>query len=163
VLIDVPHGQLQFGPNPLDPRVLVPGSPLSFVNIQINNGPLERVAALIDSGGGYGAIPSYLVGNNTIPITLSNVFSVGQTVPEGTVISVYTSDGQTLLYSYTAHAGATPAVVSGNVFNTGLVPFLNQPVYIDYGPNTGSPGITSGGVTLFRPNIGNTIFSLFGI
>jgi len=160
VLINVPQGVLQFGPNPLDTRVSVPGSPVAILNLQINDGPLQRVAALIDSGGGYGTIPSYLVGNNTVPLTISNLYSVGDTVSPGTVVSVYTSDGQTLLYTYTASAGASPTVVSGNIFNTGLVPFLQQPVYIGYGPNSGSPTVTSGGVTLFRGNVGITDFSI---
>jgi len=160
VLINVPQGVLQFGPNPLDTRVSVPGSPVAILNLQINDGPLQRVAALIDSGGGYGTIPSYLVGNNTVPLTISNLYSVGDTVSPGTVVSVYTSDGQTLLYTYTASAGASPTVVSGNIFNTGLVPFLQQPVYIGYGPNSGSPTVTSGGVTLFRGNVGTTDFAL---
>jgi hypothetical protein len=160
VLIDVPHGVLQFGPNSLDTRVSLAGSPLTILDLQVNNGPLQPVYALIDSGGGYGSLPSNLVGNNSIPITISNLYSVGQTVPDGTVISVYTRGGQTLLYTYTTSAAASPTVVGGNVFNTGLVPFLNQPVYIGYGPNSGSPAVAAGGITFFRGDVGTTTFAI---
>jgi len=74
-----------------------------------------------------------------------------------TQISVYSSNGQTLLYQYTTTAADTPVVVPGNTttvpFNTGFVPFLQQPVYIANGPNSGSPGVPP-----FAPNVGTTIF-----
>jgi hypothetical protein len=55
-------------------------------------------------------------------------------VPAGTTISVYTSDGQTLLYSYTTTATNTPFVTSGGTMNTGYIPFAQQPVYVAYSP-----------------------------
>ncbi|MGO9353779.1 MAG: hypothetical protein ACLP3C_24210 [Mycobacterium sp.] len=55
-------------------------------------------------------------------------------MPEGTTISVYSTDGQ-LLYSYTTTASNTPAVTSGGTMETGYEPFAQQPVYIGYGPS----------------------------
>jgi hypothetical protein len=54
------------------------------------------------------------------------------------VISVYTGDGQTLLYSYTTTGTNTPMVVSGNVMDTGYTPFAQGPVYIAYSGSGGS-------------------------
>ena len=87
--------------------------------------------------------------------------SFGEALPVGTQISVYTSDGQTLLYQFTTTATQSPVVTPGapsasNIFNTGFVPFMDQPIYIANGPNTGSPGIPGA----FSPNVGTTIFDL---
>jgi hypothetical protein len=46
--------------------------------------------------------------------------------------SVYTSDGQTLLFRYTTNA---PLTVTGTVMNTGNVPFEQGPVYISESPS----------------------------
>jgi hypothetical protein len=118
VLIDEPDGVLEFGPNPLPARASVAGSPAASLMVQVNNGPLEPVAAIIDSGGVYGTIPS----------------SVTDDLPAGTVISVYSEDGQTLLYSYTIDGTNTPTVTSDDVFNTGYEAFAQQPVYVSYSP-----------------------------
>ena len=120
VLIDALHGVLVFGPNPLPTRVSVPGSPNSTLQVQVGDAPLRRVSVLIDSGGVYGTIPSSVAGSGLSP---------------GTVISVYTSDGQTLLYSYTITATNAPTVTSGSFMNTGYIPFAQQPVYISYSPS----------------------------
>ena len=58
VLINAPGHYLEFGPNPLAAGVSVPGSPITTLDVQINNGPLTSVTAAIDSGGQYGSIPS---------------------------------------------------------------------------------------------------------
>ena len=42
------------------------------------------------------------------------------------------------------------------LFNTGFVPFLQQPIYVANGPNGGSPGIPPD----FAANVGMTIFDL---
>lgn len=125
VLINEPQHVLQFGANPLPPRVSVPGAPITTVDVQINGGPLQPVSAFIDSGGVYGAIPASVLGTGQL----------SGTVPPGTQISVYTSDGTTLLYSYTTSGTNSPAVTTGNVMNTGFMPFAQQPVYISYGPS----------------------------
>jgi hypothetical protein len=161
VLINAPGHYLEFGPNPLTPGVSVPGSPITTLDVQINNGPLTTVTAAIDSGGQYGSIPSSLVGS-TVPVTVPGLpVSFGQALPVGTQISVYTSNGQTLLYQFTTTATQSPAVTPGtpsasNIFNTGFVPFIDQPIYIANGPNAGSPGIPG----TFAPNVGTTIFDL---
>jgi hypothetical protein len=120
VLINESAGVLQFGPNPLTTRVSVSGAPYANLEVQIGNGPLEPVKVTLDSGGVYGTIPSSVIGNSQLSGNL----------PAGTVVSVYTGDGQTLLYSYTTTATNTPTITSGNVMNTGYVPFAQQPVYI---------------------------------
>jgi hypothetical protein len=130
-------GYLEFGPNPLPPipNAALPGSPFTTVEISVNGGTPQPVSTIIDSGGLYGDIPSSLVGNNTVPVTLGDVLTFGETVPAGTTIAVYTSDGQTLLYSYTTTATTGPRVVSGNLFNAGAVPYLQVPIYISHSPS----------------------------
>ena len=125
VLINEPQGVLEFGPNPLPGTISVTGAPITTVDVQINNGPLQTVPVMFDSGGLYGTIPSSVLGT-------------GQTsgyVPAGTTISVYTPDGQTLLYSYTTTATNSPSVTSGGTMETGYEPFAQQPVYIGYSPS----------------------------
>jgi hypothetical protein len=161
VLINAPGGYLQFGANPLPGVVSVPGSPVTTLDVQIGNGPLTSVTAAIDSGGLFGSVPSSLIGSSAVvPITADGLpVSFGQELAPGTQISVYTSNGQTLLYQFTTTATESPVVVPGqasstDIFNTGIVPFLDGPVYIANGPNTGSPGIPPA----FSPNVGTTIF-----
>ena len=134
-------GYLEFGPNPLTPipNASVPGAPLTTVEVSVNGGALQPVTTAIDSGGQYGAIPASIFGNDTVPITIGP-FSFGQTVPAGTTISVYTSNGATLLYSYTTTAPTGPLVTSTDpssfgAFNTGMMPFLQGPVYISDSPS----------------------------
>ena len=90
-LINESQHVLEFGPNPLTGTVSIAGAPTAILDVKIGDGPLERVSVAIDSGGVNGFIPS-------------SVLDTGQTsgiVPAGTTISVYTSNGETLLYSYT--------------------------------------------------------------
>jgi hypothetical protein len=125
VLINESQGVLEFGPNPLPAGVSVTGAPITTADVQINNGSLETVPLMVDSGGVYGTIPSSVLGT-------------GQNsgyVPAGTHISVYTPDGQTLLYSYTTTATNSPYVTSGGTMETGYEPFAQQPVYIGYSPS----------------------------
>ena len=73
----------------------------------------------------YGTIPSSLVGN------------AGLT--PGDTISVY--DGSTLLYSYTTGTDSlgdstAPTVVSGTSIDSGVEPYLEEPIYIDYADDT---------------------------
>ena len=100
----------------------MPGPPIPPSKYKVGNGLLEPVTAAIDSGGVYGTIPSSVIGGSQISGNL----------PAGTVISVYTGDGQTLLYSYTTTGTNTPTVTSENVMDTGYVPFAQGPVYIAY-------------------------------
>lgn len=125
VLINQSGGVMQFGPNPGTERISVSGAPISTVDVQLNNGPLVPVTAIIDSGGVYGTMPSSVLGTG----------QVSGSMPAGTHISVYTSDGQTLLYSYTTIGTLSPTVTTGNTMNTGNLPFAMQPVYISYSPS----------------------------
>lgn len=88
-------------------------------------GPLEHVAVSIDSGGLTGFLPS-------------SVLDTGQTsgtVPAGTIISIYTGNGETLLYSYTTTGTDGPFVGTGNLVNSGYIPFNLGPVYIGESPS----------------------------
>ena len=115
-------GVMVLGPNPLDTRVSVPGAPDAYVKVSIDDGPQQIAYSIIDSGGVTGTLPAYLIDGGT-------------SVPSGTKISVYTADGQTLLYSYTTVGNNSPTVVAdGDLMNTGYVPFKQGPVYIDYTP-----------------------------
>ena len=113
-------GVMVFGPNPLPTRVSVPGAPDAYVTVSINDGPKQTVNSIIDSGGVYGTLPAYLIGGAT-------------SVPTNTKISVYTADGQTLLYSYNTIGSNSPTVVDdGALMNTGYIPFQQGPVYVNY-------------------------------
>lgn len=127
VLIFQDLGIMVFGPNPLPARVSVPGTPNANLQIQVGNGSKVPVNAIIDSGGVYGTMPSYIIGGSQ---TTGNL-------PAGTKISVYTNDGQTLLYTYTTKAGNGPTVITDTLHNTGNEPFAQGPVYIDYSPDNG--------------------------
>ncbi|OBK15173.1 PecA family PE domain-processing aspartic protease [Mycobacterium asiaticum] len=133
VLINAPDHVMQFGPNPLPAYASVTGSPITALDIQINNGPLQHTTgAFIDSGGLYGSIPDIL-----------NPPNVGGYLPAGTTVSVYMPNG-TLLYTTTVGAQQTSVVPYwfGGVFNTGITPFLERPIYLSYSP-------TGSGTTIF--------------
>ena len=108
------------GPNPLATRVSVPGAPDAYVQVSVNDGTKQTAYSIIDTGGVYGTLPAYLIDG-------------GSAVPSGTKISVYSADGQTLLYSYTTAGANSPTVVpDGELMNTGYTPFQQGPVYINY-------------------------------
>jgi hypothetical protein len=113
-------GVMVLGPNPLPTRVSVPGAPDANVQVSIDDGPKQAAYSIIDTGGVYGTLPANLIGGGT-------------SVPSGTKISVYTADGQTLLYSYTINGSNNPEVVGdGDLMNTGYTPFQQGAVYINY-------------------------------
>ncbi len=123
VLMNVPEGYLQFGPNPLA-GTTISGVPVTNFGVQINGGSIQNVSAVIDSGGQYGSIPS-------------SILATGQTsgrLPAGTTISVYATDDSTLLYTYTTTDTNSPLVTTGQM-NTGYMAFAQQPVYISYIPS----------------------------
>ena len=133
VLIDEPGGVMEFGANPLPAYASVSGAPVTTVEVRINNGALQPTTnAFIDSGGLFGAVPTGL-----------NPPDVGGYLPSGTTISVYTTGG-TLLYTTTVGSQQTTVVSSlfGGVFNTGITPFLQDPIYLSYSP-------TGSGTTIF--------------
>lgn len=130
-------GVMIFGPNPFPARVSVPGSPYGQLQVQIGSGAKQPVTdAIIDSGGVYG----------TLPASLFPSLAPGNQVPAGTKISVYTEDGQTLLYSYTTNSSNGPTIVPDDPFgmdvNTGYIPFNQQLIYTDYSAASGPNGAT---------------------
>jgi hypothetical protein len=137
-LVNIPAGQLEFGANPLTPVTSVTGWYDATLDLQVsyNNvtAPMQQLVSnvTIDSGGISASIP-----NNALPTTLSGYHN--DYLPQGTTISVYTSDGQTLLYTeqvteplYNSAVG--PYAQSGGSMNTGIFPFLQGPMYFQYSP-----------------------------
>lgn len=125
VLIDEQNNQVVFGPNPLTPDLSLPGSPFVDTMVAINGGTPVAVSTSIDSGGVWGSIPQSLYPS----------LGIGSKLPEGNEISVYTADGQTLLYSYTTTATNGPVIVGSTSMNSGYFPFSENPIYIDYRPS----------------------------
>ncbi len=127
VLINEPAGVMEFGANPLPAYASVTGAPVTTLEVSINNGALQQTSgAFIDSGGLYGAVPTALGPPN------ANGY-----VQSGTSISVYTTGG-TLLYTTTTGSQQTTIVQSGEYgadFNTGVSPFLADPIYLSYSPS----------------------------
>lgn len=127
-----PWGLVVFGPNPLPSRGSVNGAPIGDIQIQINDGPRKPLRINIDSGGGNGNLPSDIVGSA----------QMGTSLKPGTVITVYTADGNTKLYSYTVDENNSPAVYDAVVHPgeqplTGAIPFELSPIYFDYSPAGG--------------------------
>ena len=142
VLVDIPNHQLVIGEaNPFPDAPSTAGAGVSDVYEQIGTGAQKEVTNIIDSGGVFGTIPSSL--------------ETGSSVPAGTLISVYNTDHD-LLYSYTTTGNFdvgtgtgvsdSPTVVSGTNIDSGVLPFLDRGVYIDY---------AGAGTTFFGPLVGN--------
>ncbi|OBK88380.1 PecA family PE domain-processing aspartic protease [Mycolicibacter sinensis] len=130
VLIDQANKQLIFGDNPYEGGTVIAGSPWADLKVQLNDGPMTDVKAVIDSGGVYGTMPSSVLTGAGVTPTANGA------LPDGTDISVYAKDG-TLLYSYTVGSQAgevrSPVVVGANSgMNTGNWLFGHEPVYINY-------------------------------
>ena len=129
VLINLPRGLMEFGPNSLPPLVEMDGAPKTVVQVQINHELPQTVGAFIDSGGAGGAIPQSLVPG----------LAIGNHLPAGTTITVSTINGVPL-YTQTVTMANTPLVVASAtgptygagyyVFNTGSYPFSQLPIYI---------------------------------
>nr|WP_238994772.1 YncE family protein [Mycolicibacterium chubuense] len=90
----------------------------SPVFVQIGDGPLQNATAIFDSGGLSGYIASSLVPDS--------VHLDGGYLPDGTLVSVYNTQGD-LLYHYTTGPKEPLSVVSNAVndtqMNTGIMPF----------------------------------------
>ncbi len=133
VLINLPRGLAEFGPNPLPPLVEMDGAPKTVVQVQINNQLPQTVGAFIDSGGASGAVPQSLVPG----------LAIGNHLPAGTIITVSTINGVPL-YTQTVTSANTPFVVASAtqnniyVFNTGSYPFSELPIYIWNNDATGT-------------------------
>ena len=128
VLVDIPNHQLVIGEaNPFPNAPSTAGTGVSDVFEQIGTGAQKEVTNIIDSGGVFG--------------TISSSLESGSSVPAGTLISVYNADHD-LLYSYTTNGNFdvgtgtgvsdSPTVVSGTNIDSGVLPFLDRGVYIDY-------------------------------
>jgi hypothetical protein len=126
VTVDLPGNELIVSDtNPFSPTdtLTSSGSTLSGLTETVRTGSGATVGSAtvsddIDSGGVYGTIPSSIDSS-----TLSN----------GDVVTV--SDGAKELYSYTvtgSGADQAPTVTSGTSVDSGVQPFENNPIYIDY-------------------------------
>jgi hypothetical protein len=132
VTVDIPQGELVVGSNagtPLDTLSGAP-TPTNALYESVNGGTPVLVSDDIDSGGVFGTIPSSL--------------ESGSSVPSGTTISVYDNAAGTgtSLYTYTTgdlgNSGYDgPTVVSGSSIDSGVEPYLEEPIYISY---TGTDG-----------------------
>jgi PPE-repeat protein len=120
LLINEPAGLLQFesqssvGLTPLGGSLAgatLTGSPIT--TLDVNGVP---VSSIVDSGGVDGTIPS------------------GLAAP-GDLVTV-TTPGGLELYHYTLDSTYFPTTISSGLMNTGNLPFLLHPVYINYGADT---------------------------
>jgi hypothetical protein len=116
------HPYLQFGPPPanMTPIATLSGSPITTLGISTGPlgflGPQYSVNSIIDSGGVSGTVPT------------------GLHVQPGTQVYVWAPNRQ-LLYSYVYDQSYSPTP-SPYIMNTGALPFLEHPVYINYGANS---------------------------
>jgi PE-PGRS C-terminal aspartyl peptidase-like domain len=130
VLVNAPGSALQFGANPLPAYASISGAPVTnpYVTITAPNmtsGSGIATGAFIDSGGTYGEVPSSLMPTGQQTDTF---------VPAGDIISVYTSQGGTLLYSQPV-TGTTQGPFVSSSFNSGIYPFTQTPIYLSYSPS----------------------------
>jgi hypothetical protein len=117
VTVDVPGDKLLIGTDAPITGTTVSGAPISSLYETVTNGGTTTGASVsddVDSGGVFGTIPSSL------------------TAAPGTVITVYTSQGGTELYQYTVGSGEVPTSVTGTSIDSGVAPFLNHEIYINY-------------------------------
>ncbi|BBZ43934.1 hypothetical protein MPRM_12150 [Mycobacterium parmense] len=121
LLINEAAGTLTFGPAPttLTPIATLNGAPVT--TLELSSGldsllgvPEYSVNAVVDSGGVEGTIPI-----SALP---------------GTPISVFAPNGA-LLYSYNYDTTYFPTP-SPYAMNTGALPFLEHPAYLNYGADT---------------------------
>jgi hypothetical protein len=133
VTVDVPAKELIVSPT--NAGIPIPGAtfsdassgaPITALYESVNNGTPIAVSDDVDSGGVYGNIPSSLLGSET-------------TVPSGTTISVYDNAAGTGTPLYTYVTGpdsignsTAPFVVSGTNIDSGVEPYLLEPIYINY-------------------------------
>jgi PE-PGRS C-terminal aspartyl peptidase-like domain len=130
VTVDVPAKELIVSPtNAGTPLATISdassGAPITGLTESVNGGTPVAVSDDVDSGGVYG----------TVPQSLAPSLSLGAFLPQGDKVSVY--DGSTLLYSYNVGTDSlgnstAPFVVSGTNIDSGVIPYLQEPIYIDY-------------------------------
>jgi hypothetical protein len=135
VLVDLPQNELIVTPtNPLSAIATVDGAPISSLTESVNGGTPVAVSDDIDSGGVYGTIPSSLLTSSQIDNSTDPV-----SVAPGNTVTVY--DGNTELYSYVTGTDSDgtatgPTPISGTDIDSGVIPFEQHPIYIDYGNDT---------------------------
>ncbi|WP_422748819.1 PecA family PE domain-processing aspartic protease [Mycobacterium sp. WMMD1722] len=123
LFLDEENELLVLGANPLPERASVQGTRPDLL-LRVGGLPAEVTPSVIDSGG--------ILGN--FPESLDAVDGL-ENLPAGTEISVYTEDGETLLYTYRTTEVNTPNLdppSDDGAFNTGFTPFALGPVYIDF-------------------------------
>ncbi|ANI41280.1 PE-PGRS family protein [Mycolicibacterium vaccae ATCC 25954] len=120
MLIEERRNRAILGPNPYAARVTLDGAPSSDLMVKVGDNAPQVIETWIDSGGVFGNIPASLVNG-------------ADNVAPGTLISVYTEDGATLLFSYRTTKNNTPFVVedSDRVL-MGFPPFAAGPIYVDF-------------------------------
>ncbi len=133
VTVDLPDKLLTFDGTPETTGLELPatGSTVSGLTESVTTGAdgtgtsvgSSSISDDLDSGGVYGTIPSSIDSS---------------TVPQGDYVNVY--DGNTLLYSYQVETDSdgtneAPDVTSGTAIDSGVIPFQQEPISIDY--NTG--------------------------
>jgi len=133
VLVDIPGKELVVEPTAPGGGVTVDGAPISQLYESVDGGTRTELYDDVDSGGVYGTIPSSLVGN-------------AGSLPSGATIDVYDGANGPLLYSYTTGTDSldqstAPTVESGigtssSPIDSGVEPFLQEPIYLDYGNDT---------------------------
>jgi hypothetical protein len=128
VTVDLPDKELIIGDatNPGTAIATVSGAPISTLYETVTTAGKtlgSQVSDDVDSGGVYGTIPA----------------SLG--AAPGSLITVYSSQGGTELYSYlvgTDGGGYSelPTAISGTSIDSGVMPFFQEPIFLDYANNT---------------------------
>jgi len=133
VTVDLPHHELILqDTNPYTALATLPNSgatPTTTLTETVTTSTGTTVGSSsvsddLDSGGVYGTIPSSISSS---------------TLAQGDIVKVY--DGTTELYQYTVGTDSigqseAPTVVSGTSIDSGVMPFLTNPVYLDYAGHT---------------------------
>lgn len=157
-------GQLTFGPDPLSGGTTVGGWTYSNLTIDVSypsggcggdpdpcTTGQQHVTATTDSGGIGGGLSLSMLPQSMDDLDLQ----VGDTIPPGTTIAVYTPDGSTLLYTTTVLNSdplPVPTVWASSLgFNTGIRPFFQGPLYFSYFPQGSGYGPGNGSVTWHIP------------
>jgi hypothetical protein len=147
VTVDVPQNELVVGSNagtPIEPALNGAATPVNNLTetVTTSTGALVGTGSVsddVDSGGVYGNIPSTIDSS---------------TLAQGDVVTV--KDGGTVLYQYTVGTDSfgtneAPIVTTGasgvNAIDSGVEPFLKEPIFISYGG-------TDGAITFDEPGSG---------
>ncbi|MDG4665947.1 PecA family PE domain-processing aspartic protease [Mycobacterium sp. 236(2023)] len=119
ILMDPRRNRAILGPNPYAARVTLDGAPINTLRVKIGDYDEQVIETWIDSGGLNGTIAGSLVDGAT-------------SLPNGTLITVYTEDGDKL-FSYRTSGKDTPAI-DQDAENAilGSTPFAVTPIYTDF-------------------------------